>query len=137
LSKKKKKSDDIIELISSLEDSFRTSWLGRKVFVEELQRLASVLEYDGIDFSYVLIAVRVKNDTMYTVCNVEFRLSESFPRTAPLISVHDLQTNFSTPIATSKVTINESFAVERIARELLLLAATEISLQAFGSNVLV
>ena len=142
------KSSDIVNLKDSIAKKIKTRWLDRKLFIEEMQRLATVLEYDAIDFSHVAITLRVKKNNLYTICNVEFRISESFPKSLPLISVHDLQTQYSTILDASKVAAFASsssssssrsktkdgltgsspcFSVERLARELLLSVASEVN----------
>jgi hypothetical protein len=125
---------NLIDLMPYIENKILSSLTYRKSFVEELQRLAAVLEYDAIDFSFCMIALRMKHNNMYTICTVEFRLTHSFPATIPLLSLHDLQNAFSAPIDTSPLKLSKSWSPERIARELLLLISEVISLQAFGSN---
>ena len=140
------KTSDIVTLKDSITKKIKSKWLDRKLFIEEMQRLATVLEYDAIDFSHVVITLRVKQDNLYTICNVEFRISEMFPKTLPLISVHDLQTQYSTILTSSKISASAassssssrnksmegltgaspSFSVERLARELLLSVASEV-----------
>ena len=145
------KTSDIVTLKDSITKKIKSRWLDRKLFIEEMQRLATVLEYDAIDFSHVVITLRVKQDNLYTICNVEFRISEMFPKTLPLISVHDLQTQYSTILTSSKISASAasssssssssssrnksmegltgaspSFSVERLARELLLSVASEV-----------
>ena len=142
------KSTDIVYLKDIISKKIKSRWSGRKLFIEEMQRLATVLEYDAIDFSHVVITLRIKQDNLYTICNVEFRISESFPKSLPLISVHDLQTQYSTILASSKISASSSsassstsrskakdgltgaspcFSVERLARELLLSVASEVT----------
>jgi hypothetical protein len=128
---------DIYEYISQVEKKFTASWTSRKAFVAELQRIASVIEIDANDFSFVVILLRMKHENMYTLCTVEFRLHCNFPSVIPLASLHDLQNSFSTPIDTSSIktsSIGTAGAPERIARDLFLLSSSVISLQAFGSN---
>ena len=126
----------LIDFLPYVEGKILSSLSYRKSFLEELLRLTAVLEYDAIDFSFVLIAVRMKHNNMYTICTVEFRLTHSFPSTLPLLSLHDLQDAFSAPIDTSSLKPNKSWSPERFARELLLLSCSVISHQAFGTNIL-
>lgn len=127
---------ELIDLIPSIESKIINPWNDRKLFLEELQKLTSVLEFDAVDFSFVLIALRMKHNNMYTICTIEFRLSHLFPSQMPLVSLHDLQNSFSSPIETSSIKITKSFTPVRIARELLLLAGSVISHQAFGMDIL-
>lgn len=126
----------LIDFLPHVESKILTGLTCRKSFLEELLRLTAVLEYDAIDFSFVLIAIRMKHNSMHTICAVEFRLTHSFPSTLPLLSLHDLQNAFSAPIDTSSIKSNKSWNPERFARELLLLSCSVISHQAFGTNIL-
>ena len=128
--------NDIIDLIPFIETKILSAWNSRKMFLEELKKLTAVLEYDAIDFSFVLIALRMKYENMYTICTVEFKLSNSFPSVMPLTCLHDLQNPFSTPIDTSSIKYSKSSTPARLARELLMLSSSVISQQAFGEDIL-
>ena len=86
-----------------------------------------------------MITMRMKYNNMYIVCTIDFRLSHHFPSTIPLISLHDLQNSYSTPIKTEfNTTIKRTmhlWSVQRLARELLLSASSEISTQAYGIDI--
>lgn len=126
----------IIDIIPYVESKVLASIASRKSFLEELHRFTAVLEYDAIDFSFILIALRMKYNNMYTICTVEIRLTHSFPLSIPLLSLHDLQNSFSAPVDTSSLKLNKSWGPEKLARELLLLTSSVISQQAFGLNIL-
>ena len=128
--------NDIIDLIPFIESKILSSWNNRKIFLEELKKLTAVLEYDAVDFSFVIIALRMKYNNMYTICTVEFKLSCLFPSILPLTCLHDLQNAFSTPIDTSSIKTTKSVTPDRIARELILLTSSVISQQAFGEDIL-
>ena len=128
--------NSVIDLVPFIETRILSPWNNRKMFLEELKNLTAVLEYDAIDFSFVLIALRMKHDNMYTICTVEFKLSSSFPSVMPLTCLHDLQNPFSTPIDTSSIKYSKSSTPARLARELLMLSSTVISQQAFGEDIL-
>lgn len=126
----------IIDILPHVENKVLTSIASRKLFLEELQRFTAILEYDAIDFAFILIALRMKYNNMYTICTVEIRLAHSFPMSIPLLSLHDLQNSFSAPVDTSSIKLNKSWGPEKLARELLLLTSSVISQQAFGINIL-
>jgi hypothetical protein len=126
----------LLELFPNIEERLSINWLKRKAFLEELQRLIAVLEYDAVDFSFIMIALRMKHDKMYTLCTVEFRLSHLFPMQLPLMKLHDLQNSFDSNIDTSSIKVKTFWTPERLARELLLLSSSVISLQAFGVDIL-
>ena len=126
----------IIDILPYVENKVLTSIASRKSFLEEMQRFTAVLEYDAIDFAFILIALRMKYNNMYTICTVEIRLTHSFPLSIPLLSLHDLQNSFSAPVDTSSIKLNKSYTPEKLARELLLLTSSVISQQAFGVNIL-
>jgi hypothetical protein len=126
----------LLELFPNIEERLSINWLKRKAFLEELQRLIAVLEYDAVDFSFIMIALRMKHDKMYTLCTVEFRLSHLFPMQLPLMKLHDLQNSFDSNIDTSSIKVKAFWSPERVARELLLLSSSVISLQAFGVDIL-
>ena len=127
--------NELIDLIPSIESKILKSWRSRKLFIEELKQISAVLEYDAIDFSYVSIVLRMKYNNMYTICTIEFRISHFFPAAIPLMSLHDLQNAFSTPIDTSSVKVTKNNSPVRLARELLLLCGTVISQQAFHTDI--
>jgi hypothetical protein len=109
-------------------------WSLRKQFIEECSRIAAVLEFDALDFSYVIAAVRLRRGQLCTVCTVDFRLTAGFPAAMPLISVYDLQTSTSTVLDANNVsgTRDSNCCAEKLAEEYLSLAAKFIAKQAFG-----
>ena len=77
--------------------AFVSRWNQRQLFIKELSCISVVLEFDAIDFSFVVIALRLRHELLCTVCTVEYRLPIGFPdnNAMPLMSVHDLQTGHS------------------------------------------
>jgi hypothetical protein len=110
-------------------------WAVRKEFIEELSRVAAVLEFDAVDFSYVVIAVRIKRGQLCTLCTVDYRLQATFPETKPLMSTFDLQTGTSTVLDSSSGHKDGSYSptasIEKLAEECLSIAANFITQHAF------
>jgi len=111
-------------------------WSARKQFIEELSRIAAVLEFDALDFSFVVIAVRIKRGQLCTLCTVDYRLQSTFPETKPLMSIYDLQTGTSTVMDASNGHKDSSYTPsaqsEKLAEECLSIAANFIVQHAFG-----
>lgn len=123
--------DTIFEFLLNVEAAISFRWLHRKRFIEELHKLASVVEYDAVDFSFIAIAVRIQKGKLITVCSVEFKLTPSFPTVLPLIAIHDLQNTFSFPLESSSISHDLSWSIERLTKEVFLAAYSTINQQAF------
>eukprot|EP01041_Mallomonas_annulata_P011761 gene11761-24661_t len=125
----------ILDYLLEIESRLAGSWTARRLFLEELQRIAAVVEFDPIDFSFVSIAIRLKLNKVFAVCTVEMRLSHTFPSTAPLLAIFDLQTAFSSVIESTAMKYSSSWGAERAARELFLLSCDIVHTQAFGQSL--
>ena len=121
----------LFDYLPMLENRIFAGWFSRHSFVQELQRIAAVIEFDPIDFSFVSFVLRLKQNNLFTVCAVEIRLN-SFPSLAPLLALYDMQTTFTTPIKLSSVKYNNTWSPERSAREMFIVANSLIQEQAFG-----
>lgn len=109
-------------------------WMFRKRFVEELSRIAAVIEFDAFDFSHIVIGVRLRRGQLCTVCTADIRLTAGFPMSLPLISIYDLLTSTSTVLNASAINCNRDIDcnAEKLAEEYLSLTAQFIAKQAFG-----
>jgi hypothetical protein len=126
------KDANIGDYIQLVENILSSKLAGRRGFVFELRRLTAVVEFDAIDFSSVSIAVRIKRGNMFTLCIVDFRLTSGFPDAMPLVSLHDLQTSFSTPIENSVFSkVSRDQEPELVARDVLKIVCAQIVGQAF------
>lgn len=106
----------------------------RKSFTGELGTISALIEYDAIDYAFVVVAIRIKSQIKCTLCTAEFRLTSQFPDTMALVSVHDLTTNFSTPLDTSSLKYSGPVSPKKLANDLLDLVTRFIHTQAFEES---
>lgn len=104
----------------------------RRAFVLEIARIGALIEFDAVDFSSVILAVRIKSHDRFSVCVAEVRLTHAFPDVMPLASAYDLLTNLSTPIESSVFSKVKSEEPERIAKEYYETMCKQIYRLAFG-----
>jgi hypothetical protein len=117
------------DICGYVEDKIFKQWYYRKLFTEEMMKSAAVLEYDAIDFSYVLIVIRLKYNNAFASCTVEFVFTH--PMVMPNIEVQDLLNSFDTKLETSSISTSQAPNV--LAQELLKYATKAISSQAFSN----
>mmetsp|Transcript_5506 Transcript_5506/g.5684 ORF Transcript_5506/g.5684 Transcript_5506/m.5684 type:complete len:347 (+) Transcript_5506:213-1253(+) len=122
----------ISDYLLAVESKLTYSWSSRRGFMEELRRIAAVVEFDPVDFSFISIVLRQKLGKRYVVCTVEIRFSSSFPNTAPYLTIYDLQTTYSTPIDSNTVKYSSHWSTQRAAREIFLQSCELVHKQAFG-----
>ena len=115
------------DICGYVEDKIFKQWYYRKLFTEEMMKSAAVLEYDAIDFSYILIAIRLKYNNAFASCTVQFVFTD--PMELPDIEVQDLLNSFKTTLDASF--LNASYGPNALAQELLKFATKSISDQAF------
>ena len=92
-------------------------------------KVSVVLEYDAIDFSYVIIAIRLKYNNVYAMCTIEFIFLDPL---IPTITINDILKSFNTSLDTSS--INHNIEPYQLANELLNYSIKTISNQAFSNH---
>jgi hypothetical protein len=95
----------------------------------KLMKVSVVLEYDAIDFSYVIIAIRLKYNNVYAMCTIEFIFLDPL---IPTITINDILKSFNTSLDTSS--INHNIEPYQLANELLNYSIKTISNQAFSNH---
>jgi hypothetical protein len=83
----------LFDYISDVETKLWLSLKYRKCFTEELQKIAAVVTFDPLDYSFVSIALRLSKNKMAVVCTVDIRIPGNFPSSPLPLLVHDLQQN--------------------------------------------
>ena len=81
----------LFDYIADVERRIATALCYRRAFTQELQRIAAVVDFDPLDFSFVSVALRLTQKKMAVICTADIRLPPSFPAAAPQLLVHDLQ----------------------------------------------
>ena len=120
------------DYLSLVENILSMKLLQRRNFALEFRKIAAVLEFDAVDFSYVSFAVRMRSASMFSLCVVELRLPGSFPESLPLVSVHDMASETSYPLDSAVFSqINRQLGVEVLAKEMLRAICKQIFKQAF------
>jgi hypothetical protein len=122
----------LFDYVTLIEHKLYTNWNKRKLFIQELQNISTVIEFDPIDFSYVAICIKLTKDKLFVLCTVEIRLSDGFPISAPLLVVNDIQNSGSYPLENISLKINNSWSCERMAREYFIHICQQIYLISFG-----
>jgi hypothetical protein len=107
-------------------------WLYRKRLTEELMKNSAVLEYDAIDFSYILLGIRLKRNNAFASCTVSFTFKEAMVMAVPKIVVHDILRSFEKELDTSSILVVEQ-SPQNMANELLSFITRSICKQAFDT----
>ena len=122
----------IRDYISLLENILSMRLSQRRNFVWEIRRIAALLEFDAVDFGYVSFALRMRNVSTFLLCIVELRLSGSFPESLPLVSVHDMASEISYPLATTVFSqVDRQQEGDVVARDMLSVIYKQIYKQSF------
>ena len=104
----------------------------RRNFILEMRKIAAVLEFDAVDFSFVSVGVRMRSASMFSLCVADIRLSSTFPESLPLVSVHDLASGSSHPLASSLFSqINLQQDCDLLCKDVLLVICRQVFQQAF------
>ena len=129
-------STNLFEIINKIELKIINEWLLRKKFIMEFFKLnVSIIEYDSIDYSFIMMSVRMKHNNMITLCSIEIKLIGSITTTKPLLSIHDLQNRFSIPVDQNRLNYSLSLNVEIMAKEILNTTMKIIHEQAYGETM--
>jgi hypothetical protein len=82
----------LFDYVSTVESLVMQPWIIRKSFIQELQRISAVAEFDAIDFSSATIILRLTRNKMVLICSVDMTLPTHLsPGSAISLLVHDLQ----------------------------------------------
>lgn len=123
---------NIINVIEREEKRLVNTWLKRKLFVEEIIGIATIIEYDPIDFSFISFAVRLKKGRLFSLCICECKFYNPL-LLLPLVSIHDFQNTFSFPLDNlqEKIAYSSSMTPSQLANDLFVCVCKVISNQSF------
>ena len=66
----------IHDIIFTIEDKLLMKYSHRKKFVEVLCQVSATIEFDAVDFSFAVVAVRIKSQVACSLCTIEMRLTQ-------------------------------------------------------------
>jgi len=119
----------IEDVCTNLEKKIIRQWYYRKRFTEELVKNSAVLEYDTIDFSYILLGIRIKCNSSFASCTVSFTFKEpAMP--VPKVVLHEMLRFFDKELDTSSIS-SDNNQPDKTANELLDNITRSIKKQAF------
>jgi hypothetical protein len=127
----------IFEYITQLEKLVLSNWEVRHLFMNHLQKISAVYEFDAIDFSYAAFVLRAKQKNMFSMCSIEVKLTSSFPKEPPMVTFFDMKTSLSTIVDPAEIIqsncFGSSWAIESMADGIFLFCWEKLLFMSFGT----
>lgn len=118
--------------LADLRKQFIETWRFRKEYIEELCRLCCVTEFQPIDFSFASILIRLKYNKLFTLFMVKIRISGSFPKYPPVLTIYDLQSSSILLLESADFIWNPSDSINTLASKTILFICNVMNERAFA-----
>jgi len=125
----------LVDALALVREQFINAWSKKKLYIEELTRIACVTEFNPVDFSFASLLIRLKYNKLFTLFLVNIRIAAVFPKHSPVLTIYDLQSSSIIMVESSEFAWNSSDAIEVLARKTVLFICNLMNSRAFPDRI--